>query len=178
MPGVKWVFVPDGKGKVTVDFKTEVKGVPATSGHFWDTIANRPISAQRHSKLGGTDFTTKGHTMLVMHANSGITFDLAALREKSGLRAMRFTGLVGFGAAKEAAPSKADFTIFVDAKLKLQKLQLHKDETVVLDVEVPASAKTLTLIATDGGDGIGSDLLFIGDPKLVAEVGNQTLTEA
>jgi hypothetical protein len=178
VPGVKWVFVPDGKGKVTVDFKTEVKGVPATSGHFWDAIANRPISAQRHSKLGGTDFTTKGHTMLAMHANSGITFDLVALREKSGLRAMRFTGLVGFGAAKEAASSKADFTIFVDAELKLQKLQLHKDETAVLDVEVPATAKTLTLIATDGGDGIGSDLLFIGDPKLVAEVGNQTLTEA
>ena len=178
VPGVKWVFVPDGKGKVTVDFKTEVKGVPATSGHFWDAIANRPISAQRHSKLGGTDFTTKGHTMLAMHANSGITFDLAALREKSGLRAMRFTGLVGFGAAKEAASSKADFTIFVDAELKFQKLQLHKDETAALDVEVPAIAKTLTLIATDGGDGIGSDLLFIGDPKLVAEVGNQTLTEA
>lgn len=177
VPGVKWVFVPDGKGKVTVDAKTEVKGVPATSGHFWDTIANRPLNAQKHSKLGDTDFSAKGHTMLAMHANSGITFDLAALREKSGLQAMRLTGLVGFGATEGAAATRADFTVFVDTELKFQKLKLRKDETAVLDVEVPAHAKTLTLIATDGGDGIGSDLLFIGDPKLAAEAGDKRLTE-
>lgn len=178
VPGVKWVFVPDGKGKVTVDFKTEVKGVPATSGHFWDSIANRPLNAQKHSKLGVTDFSTKGHTMLAMHANSGITFDLAALREQSGLQAMRLTGLVGFGATDGAAASSADFTVFVDTELKFQKLKLRKDEIAVLDVEVPATAKTLTLIATDGGDGIGSDLLFIGDPKLAAEAGDKRITEA
>lgn len=178
VPGVKWVFVPDGKGKVTVDFKTEVQGVPATSGHFWDTIANRPLNAQKHSKLGVTDFSTNGHTMLAMHANSGITFDLPALREQSGLRAMRFSGLVGFGADAGAAASSADFTVFVDTELTFQKLKLRKDETAVLDVEVPATAKTLTLIATDGGDGIGSDLLFIGDPKLSAEAGDKHITEA
>jgi hypothetical protein len=178
VPGVKWVFVPDGKDNVTVDFKSDVKGVPATNGHFWDTIANRPLSSQRHTTLGGTDFAAKGHTMLAMHANSGVTFDLAALREKSALQAMRLTGLVGFGASKEAAASRADFTVFVDAELKFQKLKFRKDETAVLDVEVPATSKTLTLIATDGGDGISSDLLFIGDAKLAPEAGDQRLTEA
>jgi hypothetical protein len=118
VPGVKWVFVPDGKDKVIVDFKTEVKGVPATSGHFWDTLANRPLNAQRHTKISGSDFSAKGHTMLAMHANSGITFDLAALREKSGLQAMRLTGSVGFGASDGAAATRADFTVFVDAELK------------------------------------------------------------
>jgi len=116
--------------------------------------------------------------MLAMHANSGITFDLPALREKSGLQAMRLTGLVGFGADAGAAASSADFTVFVDTELKFQKLKLRKDEAAVLDVEVPATAKTLTLIATDGGDGIGSDLLFIGDPKLAAEAGDKRITEA
>jgi len=54
VPGVKWVFVPDGKGKVTVDFKTEVKGIPATSGHFWDSDRQSPTQrakaqqARRH----------------------------------------------------------------------------------------------------------------------------------
>ena len=177
VPGVKWVFIPDGKGSVTVDFKTEVKGIPATSGHFWDTIANHPISSQRSTKLGDTDFAAKGHSMLAMHANSGITFDLAKLREQSGLKAMRLTGIVGFGAAQEAATTKADFTIFVDAELKFQKLKLRKDETAALDLEVPAKAKTLTLIATDGGDGIGNDLLFIGDAKLTPEVAETRLTE-
>jgi hypothetical protein len=177
VPSVLWVFVPSGP-KLPIAFKQEVTGIPATSGHFWDTIANHPISAQRNTKLGGTDFATKGHSMLAMHANSGITFDLAKLREQSGLKAMRLTGLVGFGASKEAAASKADFTVFVDAELKFQKLKLRKDETAALDLEVPAKAKTLTLIATDGGDGIGNDLLFIGDPKLMPEIAETRLTEA
>lgn len=178
VPGVKWVFVPDGKGEVTVDFKKTVNGLPATSGHFWDMIANRPLNAQRSTTLGGTDFATKRHILLAMHANSGITFDLAKLREQSGLKAMRLTGLVGFGASKEAAGTKADFTVFVDDELKFQKLKLRKDETAALDLDVPAKAKTLTLIATDGGDGIGNDLLFIGDPKLVPEIAETRLSEA
>jgi len=178
VPGAKWVFVPDGKGEVTVDFKKPVKGLPATSGHFWDTIANRPLNAQRSTKIGSTDFAAKGHSMLAMHANSGITFDLAKLREQSGLKAMRLTGIVGFGASKEAAATKADFTVFVDDELRFQKLKLRKDETAALDLDVPAKAKTLTLIATDGGDGIGNDLLFIGDPKLVPEIAETRLSEA
>ena len=178
VPGVKWVFVPDGKGEVAVDFKKPVKGLPATSGHFWDTIANRPLNAQRSTKIGSTDFAAKGHSMLAMHANSGITFDLAKLREQSGLKAMRLTGIVGFGASKEAAATKADFTLFVDDELRFQKLKLRKDETAALDLDVPAKAKTLTLIATDGGDGIGNDLLFIGDPKLVPEIAETRLSEA
>jgi len=177
VPSVLWVFVPNGP-KVPIAFKQEVSGIPATSGHFWDTIANHPISAQRTTKIGSTDYAAKGHSMLGMHANSGITFDLAKLREQSGLKAMRLTGLVGFGAAKEAANTKADFTVFVDAELKFQKLKLRKDETAALDLEVPAKAKTLTLIATDGGDGIGNDLLFIGDPKLVPEIADTRLSEA
>ena len=167
VPSILSVFLPNGPAPI-----------PATSGHFWDTIANHPISAQRSTKLGSIDYATKGHSMLAMHANSGITFDLAKLREQSGLKAMRLTGLVGFGASKEAAASKADFTVFVDAGLKFQKLQLRKDETAALDLEVPAKAKTLTLIATDGGDGISSDLLFIGDPKLIPETTQTRLTEA
>jgi hypothetical protein len=177
IPSVLGVFVPSGP-KLPIAFKQEVTGIPVTSGHFWDTIANHPINAQRSTKLGDTDFTKNGHSMLAMHANSGITFDLAKLRKQSGLKAMRLTGLVGFGADKAAAASKADFTVFIDAELKFQKLKLRKDETAALDIEVPAKAKTLTLIATDGGDGISSDLLFIGDPKLVPEIAETRLTVA
>lgn len=175
--GVKWVFVPDGSGTVTIDVDKQVKGVPTTSRQVWDTLANRPLNAQRTTTLGGTDYAQGGHTLLAMHANSGITIDLATLRLKSGTTALRLTGLVGFGAAEAAAASLADFTVFVDDELKFQKLKLRKDETAVLDVAIAESAKTLTLIATDGGDGISSDLLFIGDPKLVADIAGQ-LSEA
>lgn len=177
VPGVLWVFLPDGRGPVTVADQQEVKGVPPTSGHFWDTIANRPLNAQRNTKLGGTDFAGKEHSLLAMHANSGITFDLSYLREKGGFTGARLNGLVGFGADQAAAATRADFTVFVDGELKLQRLKLRKDETLALNVEIPATAKTLTLVATDGGDGIGSDLLFIGDARLLPGAANTALGE-
>jgi len=178
IPANKKVSVPSVPSVLSVFIPNGPTPIPATSGHFWDTIANRPLNSQRITTLGGIDYTKDGHSMLAMHANSGITFDLAKLREQSGSKAMRLTGLVGFGAAKEAAASKADFTVFVDDDLKFQKLKLRKDETAALDIEVPATAKTLTLFATDGGDGIGSDLLFIGDPKLVPEIAETRLADA
>ena len=159
------VFIPDGPAPV-----------PPTSGHFWDIVRNGPLNAQRTTKIGDTDYATNGHSILGMHANSGITFDLAKIRKTSGFTQMRLTGVVGFGAAAPAAASLADFTVFVDADLRLQKLKLRKDESLTLDLEIPAQAKTLTLIATDGGDGISSDLLFIGDARLSAAVDQTTLT--
>lgn len=175
--GIRWVFVPDGSGPVAIDVDKQISGVPATSRHFWDTIANRPLNAQRTTMIGGTDYAQGDHTLLAMHANSGITFDLAALRLKTGMNELRLTGVIGFGAAEAAAATLADFTVFIDDELKFQKLKLRKDETAVLDIAIAAGAKTLTLIATDGGDGISSDLLFIGDPKLVPDMSDR-LTEA
>ena len=116
--------------------------------------------------------------MLALHANGGITFDLTKLRELSGLRSARLTGVIGFGADASAANTLADFTVYVDDQVKFQKLHLRKDQTAALDVEIPASAKTLTLVATDGGDGIGNDLLFIGDPKLAPPADEAKLAKA
>lgn len=167
VPSVLSVFIPNGPAPI-----------PKTSGHFWDSIANRPLNSQRNTKLGGIDYAAKGHSLLAMHANGGITFDLTELRDQSGIKAMRLSGLVGFGASETAAASRADFTVLIDATLTFQKLKLRKDETATLDIPIPEQAKTLTLIATDGGDGISSDLLFIGDPKLVPEAAETRLAEA
>jgi hypothetical protein len=178
VPGVLAVFIPDGKSAVQVAEKKGVVGIPATNGHAWDTIANRPLNAQRTTKLNGVDYIGKGHSLLALHANGGITFDLAAIRERSGLRRMRLTGVVGFGAAESAADTRADFTVYVDAERKFQKIRMRKDETAVLDIDIPLEAGTCTLVATDGGDGIGSDLLFIGDPKLEPDTGGMERTVA
>ncbi len=72
VPGVKWVFVPDGKSSVTVDYKVEVKDVPATSGHFWDSITNHPLNAQRHSKIDDTDYNASGHTLMGYTPTAGL----------------------------------------------------------------------------------------------------------
>ena len=178
VPGVLGVFLPDGKADIKVDDHTVLKGLPKTSGHAWDTIANRPLQGQRTTKLDGIDYAAKGRTLLGLHANGGITFDLEKLRRLSGLREGRLTGVVGFGASETAAETKADLTVFVDEQIKFQRLRLRKKETVALDVPIPADARTLTLVATDGGDGIGSDLLFIGDPKLEPTAKESQLSSA
>ena len=178
VPGVLGVFLPDGKADIKVDDRIVLKGLPKTSGHAWDTIANRPLQGQRTTKLDGIDYAAKGRTLLGLHANGGITFDLEKIRRLSGIREGRLTGVVGFGASETAAETKADLTVFVDDQIKFQRLRLRKKETVALDVPIPADARTLTLVATDGGDGIGSDLLFIGDPKLEPTAKESQLSSA
>ena len=178
VPGVLGVFLPDGKADIKVDDRIVLKGLPKTSGHAWDTIANRPLQGQRTTKLDGIDYAAKGRTLLGLHANGGITFDLEKIRRLSGIREGRLTGVVGFGASETAAETKADLTVFVDEQIKFQRLRLRKKETVALDVPIPADARTLTLVATDGGDGIGSDLLFIGDPKLEPTAKESQLSSA
>ncbi|OYW17183.1 MAG: hypothetical protein B7Z55_13055, partial [Planctomycetales bacterium 12-60-4] len=135
-------------------------------------------NAQRSTKIGGVDYAEKDHSILGLHANSGITFDLSKVRESSSLGMMHFTAALGFGADSGAASTRADFTVYVDTERKFQKLKLRKDESTHLEIAIPATAKTLTLIATDGGDGIGSDLLFLGDARLVPDVEHSRLTTA
>ena len=174
---VQWVFVPDGRAPVPVASRQEVK-LPATSGHTWDAIRNGPLAAQRGTVINGVDFAAKDHSIIGLHANSGITFDLAKIRAANGLKASRFTAELGFGAAANAANTFADFTVFVDAAERFQRLKMKKTESAHLDVEIPADAKTLTLVATDGGDGIGSDLLFLGDARLAAAMSESKLADA
>ncbi len=175
---VQWLFVPDGKAPVPVASQTTVTNLPPTSGHAWDAIRNGALNAQVSTRLDGVDFATNGHSVLSLHANAGITFNLAEIRKASGFAELRFTAVLGFGAAASAATSRADFSVFAGRELLFQKLKLRKDESVRVDVALPDAAATLTLVATDGGDGIGSDLLFLGDAKLSLTVEAQPLAAA
>ncbi len=175
---VQWIFLPDGKSPVQLASQVTVSNLPPTSGHAWDAIRNGPLNAQVSTKLDGVDFATPGHSILGLHANAGITFDLAEIRKVSGFAKLRFTAQVGFGAGPVAATTRADFSVFAGKELLFQKLKLRKDESARVDVALPAAAETLTLIATDGGDGIGHDLLFLGDARLSPDTDVQTLAAA
>lgn len=175
---VQWVFVPDGKAPVPVAYKMEVDNLPPTSGHTWDIIRNGQLNAQVHAKLDGVDYAAAGHSILGLHANGGICFNLRDIRSDSGLQAMRFTAMAGFGARDTAAGSRGGFSVYADSELKFQNLKMRKDESARIDLEIPANARYLTLVATDGGDGISSDLFFLGDPKLSPALASAGLTAA
>ncbi|MEQ1861357.1 MAG: DUF1553 domain-containing protein [Chthoniobacteraceae bacterium] len=168
---VQWLFVPDGTSAARVAYNVETDKLPATSGHAWDVVRNGPLNAQVNTKIDGVDYAGDRHSILGLHANGGVTFALAEVRKATGFTKMRFTAMVGFGAKPEVAASRADFSVFVDGELKFQRLKMRKDESARVDVEIPANAKWLALVATDGGDGIGSDLLFLGDARLLPESG-------
>ncbi len=164
---VDGVVLPDGKTRVPISStQLMAEGVPATSGHTWDAVRNGPLSAQVSKTLGGIDYSQKGHSMLGLHANSAVTFDLGAIRRHFGHDALRLTATAGFGAKQSEAASLADVSVHVDGRLVFQRLKLTKDAVVPIELELPKTARFLTLMATDGGDGIGSDLLFFGDPLL------------
>lgn len=165
-PVAKYVFIPDGKEAVLIDENRSLQGLPPTSGAAWDLIRNGPLNSQASTKINDIDYASPGHSILGLHANSGITFDLSALQNDETALGFILTGVVGFGSGSGGEGTHADFSIFVDQSLAFQKLKLEKSESERFEIPLPRGTKTLTLVATDGGDGIGHDLLFLGDATI------------
>ena len=71
------VFVPaEGETKVS-STNLKATGLPANGGKAWDMIRNGPVASQFSTQWGGVDYNKPGHSMIGLHANAGITFDLA-----------------------------------------------------------------------------------------------------
>ncbi len=83
------VVIPNGGQPVPIaSTGLAVEDVPVTSGKAWDAIRHGPVNSQASTKLGGVDYATDGHTLLGLHANAAITFDLDAIRKESGAARM------------------------------------------------------------------------------------------
>src|SRR5690606_3785239 len=113
---VDGVFIPDGNdGREVIPISSTgltITGFPKTSGEAWDLIRNGPVASQHSPVAGGIDFTKDGRSLLGLHANAGITFDLAPIRKATGAGGMRFTAkLAYFG--KEGA-NHAEVRVFID----------------------------------------------------------------
>lgn len=187
------VFIPDGgDGKAEIPVSSTgvtVTGLPTTSGKAWDMIRNGPLASQHSPELEGVDFTKDGHSLLGLHANAGITFDLEAMREAiggsdaglqndpRGIRQnsdeqeefwripLRFTAKVGYFGA--VGNNFADAWVLVDGSKIAEFPKLRRaDGLQEIDVELPASARFLTLVSTDGGNGYGMDQIGFGDPRV------------
>jgi hypothetical protein len=164
-PFINAVFVPQGPGDVPVTTTgLLVKGIPETSKAGWDAIRNGPVARQFSTTLGDVDYAAKGHTILGLHANAGLTFDVAEIRKHLPLVNPRFRALVGYGGRTPEAG--ADYFVFIDGELKATARIGADDGGTPLDLPLPAEARFLTLIATDGGNSISHDQIFFGDPRI------------
>ena len=164
-PLVNAVFIPNGPGDVPVSTTgLVVKGLSETSVAAWDAIRNGPVNQQFSTKLGDVDYTKDSHTILGLHANAGITFDLVEIAKQAKLVNPRFRGVVGYGG--RTAEAGADFFVFVDGEPAAHGRIGFDDGGVPLDIPLPSAARFLTLVSTDAGNSIGMDQIFFGDPRI------------
>ena len=162
-PFVDGIFVPAaGKTQISTT-KLFATGLPKNGGKAWDMIRNGPVSSQFSTEWGGVDYTGEGHSMIGLHANAGITFDVAAVRKATGFGALEFSTVVGYG-GRTVEPN-AEFRVLLDGKLQASKM-IGRRDAVAVSFRIPVSARFLTLISTDGGNDYGNDQISFGDPKL------------
>lgn len=176
-PWIDSVFVPDGGPTARVSISQSgavAQGIPATDSKVWDAIRNGPVNSQFSTSLGGIEYAPPGRSMLSLHANAGITFRL----QKEPLDELRksnegnsdeggtvFTAMVGYFG--ETASKGADVYVLVDDQLVFKHLGLGRNDGLqTIRHELPEGAATLTLIATDGGNGIGHDQICFIDTSL------------
>lgn len=165
---VDGVVIPDASDQGTQISSTGLRilNVEKTSGQAWDAIRNGPINSYFSTTLGGTDFNADGHTLLSLHANAGITFDLNELRTASVLPELKFTALVGYFG--QTPKSGASFAVFVDGDMKQAQANIGRDDGCIsIEVAIPSTSRFLTLLATDGGNGISHDQICFADPWLI-----------
>ncbi|MCA9175454.1 MAG: DUF1553 domain-containing protein [Planctomycetales bacterium] len=186
-PFVDGVFVPDGKqgeAEIVVSSTgTTIRGLPTTGGDAWDMIRNGPVASQHSTELDGVDFGRDRGRLLGLHANAGITFDLAAIRQAAQLGELRLVGRVGYFGAK--GDFRADARVYVDGRLAAEFVGLKRESGLrSIELALPQAARFLTLVSTDGGNGFSHDQICFANPRLIAterrevgEVDRQRLTD-
>jgi hypothetical protein len=122
--------------------------------------------------LRGIDYSASWHSVLGMHANKGITFDLEAIRRANPeYRVLRFLATAGNPPQPEplvVEPSKwCDVWVFVDGQPRFCRQRVTVQQELKIAVELDDQSHFLTLAATDGGDGFCWDTVIFGDPRLV-----------
>lgn len=160
---VDGVFVPT-RGETEISSTGLVAtGLPANGNQAWDLIRNGPVSQQFSTKLGDTDYNSEGHSMIGLHANAGITFDLAAVREALDYGELQFSAVAGYG-GRLVEPS-AEYWVFLDGECQAYQ-RIGRNDAELMEFTVANNVRFLTLISTDGGNGYGHDQICFGDPRL------------
>ena len=168
-PFIDGVTVPDGGADGTARVPVTSTGIsithlPDTCAQTWDFFKHGPALAQKRLAVGKVDYRARGHTMLAIHANKAVTFDLAAIRKVTGYGALRFRTVVGYGGGANE-PTVA-FGVYLDGRPAVKSTRIGL-EGVPLDLPVAPERRFLTLMVTDANNNISHDQIFFGDAHLV-----------
>lgn len=195
LPLIDGVFVPDGSdGPVQVSSEGHLfESCPATNGEFWQGIFNGAwqgglaAGVPKHSlRLEGVTYGAGRNEAIYMHANQGITFDLAALRKRVGGVHVRrfcakagisetvldFPGLVQRNVTGEIESPKASFYVLIDGQVRFEAIDVRPGQAAVsIDIPLSGQERFLTLVTTQGSDPGGNhlDWTLFAEPILHVE---------
>ena len=142
-----------------------------TYGYIWagGKIHSAP-GAHLRAVLEGVDYAAPGRGSIFMHANSGITFDLAAIRAAHPqFRIARFVAVAGNAESSSAdlGDAGADAWVFVDGKVQFRRRQInYNNGAFAINLPIAKADRFLTLMSSDGNRSIGWDWIVFGDPRL------------
>jgi hypothetical protein len=175
LPLVDGVFIPDGsRGPVQVDSAGHrFDGFEATANMsvawIWADAAI-PVIPPGTGNLRIQPGSFAGHGLISLHANKGITFDLDAIRKANpGFKLVRFCSVAG-NIETQTAEGKyfyADIRVLVDGEQRFSRRQINNTHgAFAVNIPLQETDRFLTLVATDGKDGISYDWIRFGDPRL------------
>lgn len=189
-PWVQAIFLPNHEQhQVTIDLQGDRVDVPPFSGGAWGPVWARrridrrldPLYAQLDRDVEG--FWGAGTTTALldrsrwtrdgivgMHANVGLTIDLAAIRAAWATSLSSLRGVLAhLKQSHDSQPfhpdAKVTFQVFVDKVLRYERRDFcRRDGDAVFGVELHDSDQLLTLVVTDANDGPIYDRLVLIDP--------------
>jgi hypothetical protein len=164
---VNGVFIPDGgAGAVTLDSAGHsYSGFPNTDSKSWDLIKDGPFQ-NGGTVLSGTNYNSGSHSMIGLHANKGITFDLQQIGSAHpGMSISNFTAIAGM-THLSGGYGTSDWWVFVDGVLKQSQPNTPGGVGFAVNVSLAPTDQFLTLVSTDAGDSFLVDQIIFGDPTL------------
>ncbi len=159
------VFVPAGPFQVVTSRGDKFNECPETNGTYYAEIINGAglnLSGNADAnmlKLGNKNYGTADYPAIVMHPNVGITFDLENITsEVPDGKVSRFTADVGLSSAmvrsnhySSVVPRESNAVVWllIDGKVVFSAKLDNPQEVKQIDIEIPETAKYLTLVTTD-----------------------------
>lgn len=191
-PLIDGVFVPEASGLSTqYNSKGATLDLPSSIGTSWGPIwarrrlepevYNNVFVAEDHDFWGRSAFecattalATATDGILGLHANVGITFNLEAIRERTGWGSseMRLVGSVTNLDNSQlmehpVGPSLVDARIYVDGELLYSRLNFGRsDGDEAFELALPLSAQYLTLVTSDADGSLHHDHVVLIDPRI------------
>jgi hypothetical protein len=171
MPFVDGVFIPHAAGvPVQVDSAGHRFAEFSASENRTDGLVFAGREGADSAELDGIDYSSPGHTVLALHANKGITFDLDAIRRANpGWKTVRFRSVAGNAErnSENGGSVHADLWVLVDGQVRFKRRDFNRfSGPAPVAIPIDDANRFLTLVAADGGDGIGFDWTIFGDPRL------------